>query len=69
MLKVKLPDGSARQYNKRVRPIDVAAEIGPGLAKAAILAEVEAYAPSWKRESAGEPLSSLLILGPSAKVC
>ena len=41
MLKVKLPDGSVREYNNRVRPIDVAADIGPGLAKATIAAEVD----------------------------
>ncbi len=40
MLKVKLPDGSVREYKERVRPIDVAADIGPGLAKATIAAEV-----------------------------
>ncbi len=39
MLKVKLPDGSVREYTKRVRPIDVAADIGPGLAKVTIAAE------------------------------
>ena len=41
MLKVKLPDGSVREYKKSVRPIDVAQEIGPGLAKATIAAEVD----------------------------
>jgi threonyl-tRNA synthetase len=41
MLKVKLPDGSVREYATRVRPIDVAAEIGPGLAKATLAAEVD----------------------------
>ncbi len=41
MLKVKLPDGSVREYSKRVRPIEVAAEIGPGLAKATLAAEVD----------------------------
>ena len=41
MLKVKLPDGSVREYSRRVRPIDVAAEIGPGLAKATLAAEVD----------------------------
>ena len=40
MLKVKLPDGSVREYKERVRPIDVAADIGPGLAKATVAAEV-----------------------------
>ncbi len=41
MLRVKLPDGSTREYSRRVRPIDVAADIGPGLAKAALVAEVD----------------------------
>src|SRR4051812_47426842 len=41
MLKVKLPDGSLREYNKRVRAIDVAAEIGPGLAKATLAAKID----------------------------
>ncbi len=40
MLKVKLPDGSVREYSRSVRPSDVAAEIGPGLAKATLAAEV-----------------------------
>jgi threonyl-tRNA synthetase len=40
MLKVKLPDGSVREYSRPVRPIDVAAEIGPGLAKATLAAQV-----------------------------
>ncbi len=41
MLKVKLPDGSVREYSRRVRPIDMAAEIGPRLAKATLAAEVD----------------------------
>ncbi len=41
MLKVKLPDGSVKEYARGVRPIDVAAEIGPGLAKATLAAEVD----------------------------
>src|ERR1051325_9282541 len=41
MLKVKLPDGSVREYGKRVRAADVAADIGPGLAKATLAAEVD----------------------------
>ncbi|MEX0678786.1 MAG: threonine--tRNA ligase [Pirellulales bacterium] len=41
MLKVKLPDGSVREYSRRVRPIEVAGEIGPGLAKATLAAEVD----------------------------
>ncbi len=41
MLKVTLPDGSVREYSQRIRPIDIAAEIGPGLAKATLAAEVD----------------------------
>ncbi|MDR1494031.1 MAG: TGS domain-containing protein, partial [Planctomycetaceae bacterium] len=40
MLKISLPDGSVREYSHSVRPIDVAAEIGSGLAKATIGAVV-----------------------------
>ncbi|NLX54378.1 MAG: threonine--tRNA ligase [Planctomycetaceae bacterium] len=41
MLKVQLPDGSTRQYGEAITPGDIAAEIGPGLAKAAIAAELD----------------------------
>jgi len=40
MLKVNLPDGGILEFSRRVRPVDVAAEIGPGLAKATLAAEV-----------------------------
>lgn len=41
MLKVTLPDGKQLEYSRHVRPIDIAAEIGPRLAKAALAAEVD----------------------------
>ena len=41
MLKVSLPEGSVLEYSRRIRPIDVAADIGPGLAKATLAAEVD----------------------------
>jgi threonyl-tRNA synthetase len=41
MLTVTLPDGKTLQYTRRVRPADIAAEIGPRLAKAALAAEVD----------------------------
>jgi threonyl-tRNA synthetase len=41
MLTVILPDGSRKQYDRSVTAYDVAADIGPGLAKAAIVAEVD----------------------------
>ena len=41
MLTVILPDGSQKQFDRAVSSYDVAAEIGAGLAKAAVLAEVD----------------------------
>src|SRR3954471_8790906 len=41
MLAVILPDGSRKQFDQAVSAYDVAASIGPGLAKAAILASVD----------------------------
>ena len=41
MLIVTLPDGSTRSYDAPVSPARIAADIGPGLAKAAMLAVVD----------------------------
>jgi threonyl-tRNA synthetase len=41
MLTVTLPDGNRKEFKHSVSPYDVAAEIGTGLAKAALLAEVD----------------------------
>jgi len=41
MLKVSLPDGKTVGYSRPVRPVDIAADIGPGLAKAALAAEAD----------------------------
>ena len=38
---ITLPDGSTRSYDLPVTPGDVAADIGPGLAKAALLGIVD----------------------------
>ncbi|HSM53123.1 MAG TPA: threonine--tRNA ligase, partial [Erythrobacter sp.] len=40
MLKISLPDGSVREMERGSTPADVAAAIGPGLAKAALAARV-----------------------------
>jgi threonyl-tRNA synthetase len=40
MLKVTLPDGKVLEYSRHVRPLDIAADIGPRLAKATLAAEV-----------------------------
>ena len=42
MLKVNLPDGSHRECSTPVSSYDIASDIGPGLAKAAVAAEVDA---------------------------
>jgi threonyl-tRNA synthetase len=41
MPRITLPDESQREYNKPVSILDVASDIGPGLAKAAIAGEVD----------------------------
>ncbi|MEE4289860.1 MAG: TGS domain-containing protein, partial [Erythrobacter sp.] len=40
LLKISLPDGSVREMEAGSTPADVAAAIGPGLAKAALAARV-----------------------------
>src|SRR6476660_6017630 len=40
MVKVKLPDGSVRSYDQPVTVAEIAASIGPGLAKAALAGRV-----------------------------
>src|SRR3954451_25375776 len=41
MFKIELPDGSVREMPEGSTPADVAAAIGPGLAKAALAARVD----------------------------
>lgn len=41
MLLVQLPDGSTREYSNPQTPFSVASDIGPGLAKACVAAEVD----------------------------
>src|ERR1700749_5293600 len=41
LLKISLPDGSVREVPAGSTPADVAAAIGPGLAKAALAAKVD----------------------------
>lgn len=41
MVSVRLPDGSVKEFDGAVTPADVARDIGPGLAKAALAAEVD----------------------------
>ena len=41
LLKISLPDGSVREVRRGTTPADIAAAIGPGLAKAALAARVD----------------------------
>lgn len=41
MVQVKLPDGSVKEYSQPVRVLDVANDIGPRLAKAAVAAQID----------------------------
>jgi len=41
MLKVRLPDGNVLEYSRRVRPIDIAAQLGSRLANATLAAEID----------------------------
>ena len=41
MFKISLPDGSVREVAPGTTPADIAAAIGPGLAKAALAARVD----------------------------
>ena len=57
---VTLPDGSKRKYDKPVSAARVAADIGPGLAKAALLAVVDGEEWDLGREMKGDVSLALL---------
>ena len=57
---VTLPDGSTRSYDAPVSPATIAADIGPGLAKAAMLAVVDGQ--EWDMTREIEADSSLALL-------
>ena len=41
MPRIELPDGTTKDFDHPVTPAEVAADIGPGLAKAAIAAKID----------------------------
>lgn len=43
MPRVTLPDGSLREYNKPVTVLEIAADIGPGLAKATLAGQIDGH--------------------------
>ena len=57
---VTLPDGSTRSYDAPVSPASIAADIGPGLAKAAMLAVVDGKEWDLTREIETDAALSLL---------
>ena len=57
---VTLPDGSTRSYDMPVSPATIAADIGPGLAKAAMLAVVDGHEWDMTREIEADASLALL---------
>ncbi|WP_010408075.1 threonine--tRNA ligase [Citromicrobium sp. JLT1363] len=60
LLKISLPDGSVREMPEGSTPADVAAEIGPGLAKAALAARVNGELRDMTRPFEGDAQLALV---------
>ncbi|WP_066554751.1 threonine--tRNA ligase [Croceicoccus bisphenolivorans] len=60
LLKISLPDGSVREMEPGSTPADVAAAIGPGLAKAAIAARVDGELVDLSRPFTGDAQLALV---------
>ena len=60
LLKISLPDGSVREVEQGSTPADVAAAIGPGLAKAAIAARVDGEVRDLARPFEGDAELALI---------
>jgi threonyl-tRNA synthetase len=60
MFKIALPDGSVREVSRGSTPADIAAAIGPGLAKAAIAARVDGELRDITRPFEGDATLSLV---------
>src|SRR5687768_8774806 len=60
MFKIKLPDGSVREMPEGSSPADVAAAIGPGLAKAALAARVDGELRDLNRPFEGDASLALV---------
>ncbi|WP_343344388.1 threonine--tRNA ligase [Sphingomicrobium sp. XHP0239] len=58
--KISLPDGSVKEMKAGATPYDVAAEIGPGLAKAALAARVDGEVRDLKRPFEGDAKLELI---------
>ncbi|MCJ2187090.1 threonine--tRNA ligase [Novosphingobium beihaiensis] len=60
MFKISLPDGSVREMPEGSTPADVAAAIGPGLAKAALAAKIDGELVDLTRPFAGDAQLALV---------
>jgi threonyl-tRNA synthetase len=67
MLKISLPDGSVREVPQGATPADVAAAIGPGLAKAAIAARVDGELRDLTRPFEGDAQLALVTARDEAE--
>src|SRR3712207_5474979 len=65
--KVKLPDGSVREVEPGTTPADVAAAIGPGLAKAALAARVNGELRDLNRPLEGDAELALITARDEAE--
>ncbi|MGE3690765.1 MAG: threonine--tRNA ligase [Novosphingobium sp.] len=66
MFKISLPDGSSREMPAGSTPADVAAAIGPGLAKAALAAKVDGELVDLSRPFTGDAALALVTLRDEA---
>src|SRR5437868_14769331 len=60
MFKISLPDGSVKEMPEGSTPADVAAAIGPGLAKAALAAKVDGELRDINRPFEGDAVLALV---------
>jgi len=60
MFKIALPDGSVREMPEGSTPADVAAAIGPGLAKAALAARIDSEVRDIMRPFEGDATLALI---------
>ncbi|WP_170003588.1 threonine--tRNA ligase [Pseudopontixanthobacter vadosimaris] len=67
LLKISLPDGSVREVEPGSTPADIAAAIGPGLAKAAIAARVDGEVRDIMRPFEGDAQLALLTTRDEAE--
>lgn len=65
--KISLPDGSVREMPAGSTPADVAAAIGPGLAKAALAARVDGHLVDLTRPFTGDASLALITLRDEAE--